>query len=184
MFHDDYPYPWVREADTEFNKMFKTELWHGLSKIIQLHKTQKRDYKRVMSEDFSELESTRPEFSLLSSFEGTSNPERDCLLREEAYRVDSFLKRLSETLDSDANVVLHELIYPTPWEDIPEVFKWTSAGGVYERVPQKVPLHIVADLLDWPLIKVRRAVKRIRKRGQELAAEMNLDLVTCARQRA
>lgn len=182
MFHDDYEY--YLETDVDFRKMFKTELWHGLIKIINKHKAKRRDFKKVLNEDYIDIErkvQMREEGApAVEAFQGNYDPEQAFFVKEEADQVELFMDKLVERLDDDANVVLQELMYPTDWEDIPEVFKWTATDGVYERMPKRVPLHIIAELLGWPHIKVRRAVKRIRKASQELAPEMGFDLIAIA----
>ncbi len=182
----------------DFRKMFKTELWHGLWKVLQKHKTQKRDWKRKLNADFSDLERIisndfRGARDLSTSyvghvgqdkifkpdaFQSTGDPEQDLILQQQQDIIEGFVDALIEKLDDDARIVLHELLYPRDWEDIPDEFKITGEwSDIYWRRPKKVPQHVVAKLLGWPLIKVRRAIKRIRREAVAVGADLKLDFI-------
>ncbi len=87
MFHEDYPY--LLDTDIDFRKMFKTELWHGLFKIIKRHKAQQRDFKKVVPQDYSELEKrsqlngetpSLEDIPCFESFTGKFDPEETYIL--------------------------------------------------------------------------------------------------------
>ena len=54
---------------------------------------------------------------------------------------------------------------PTPWEEIPDVFKYPLGldGSQYSRTPKKIPRHVVADMLGMSISELRRARKRLNR---------------------
>lgn len=173
----------------DFRKMFKTTLWHGLSNVLRAHKTQKRDYRKKLHQDFSELEQR------MSDFEGTNlrialdlgfgealsiqaNPEEFSIAMEKIAELDMFLKQLEGILDKDAKVVLQEILVPRSWDEIPEYCKVNTSGDEYWRTPRKkVPQQVIARYLDWPLIRVKRAIKRIRRKATEIESSIGSQFI-------
>lgn len=212
MLCDDYAY--VLDPDSiDFKKMFKTELWHGLWKVLQKCKTQKRDWKKLIGKDFSQLERSassskrgaRLEDKRIplnfdqgdQSFNDTTfrstwnrtleeaissglNPEQFLELQEKISEVDNLLDILIERLDDEARIVLIELLHPRSWDEIPTEYKTNGTRDDYWRVPRKVPQHVLARILGWPLIRVRRAVSRIRRHAGALGDELGFDLIAVA----
>lgn len=166
-FHPDSP---------DFRKMFKTELWHGLHHVLQRHKAEKRDHRNtVLGEDVSEL---------IESSEGDmwdrprpETPEQKIFAGLEIERVDEFIETLYQQLDWEAQVVLREIINPRSWEEIPESCRTTKNDEPVWRKFKQIPQHVIANILDWPLIAVRRAIKRIRKTAKLLARDSGFKLL-------
>lgn len=177
---------------SDFRKMFKTKLWHGLGKAIHKRKAKKRTWKKILNEDFSQLErlvSRSHDYSSSSElgasvedfYSAKLNPEQSLELREEVNEVDKFLELLVDRLDDDARIVLYELLYPREWSDIPEDCIANAFGDEYWRVPKKIPKAVIARAMDWPLTKFRRAVSRVRKQSKILGEELGIDIIVAAK---
>jgi len=169
----------------DFRKMFKTELWHGLWHVLQKYKQSKRDWRRVLNKDLSTLELASDEESgnlhsdALHAF--ASSPEDHVRETQTNESLSLFLDTLVARLDDEARVVLSELLYPRSWSEIPEESKKNSSDDIYWRCPKKrIPRHILASILGFPKIRVRRAIKRIRSAALEVSTELGTDLVSKA----
>ncbi len=197
----------------DFRKMFKTELWHGLWKVLQKCKAQKRDWKKIVHKDYSQLEKNASRsgrcgaptddqvgLDLVGSLSDASyvggssdrslsdklagdvfshglNPEQQLEAREYIEDLDEFIDTLICRLDDEARVVLSELLYPRDWDEIPDDCKTNGYEDEYWRVPKRVPQHVLARMLDWPLIRVRRSISRIRKHAAAIGEELNMPRV-------
>lgn len=183
----------------DFEKMFKTELWHGLSHHLHKFKTAKRDFKKIIPHDYSDLERyacRRPSLQRskmlglgsyaqnkisIESFYCHADPQEAIELRESMARINGFVKLLVSRLDEEAIEILEEILDPTPWEDIPEYLKSTQHDDLYWREPKKkVPQHIIARMMDLPLIRVRRAIKRIKRAALDVGDELGFQLLAAA----
>jgi len=166
----------------DFRKMFKTELWHGLWHVLKLHKTQKRHHTKLHPDDYADLEKKAAHSGMSnlpgdpSVFCASSDPEESYSLVEEERVVESFVDKLVDRLDAEAQLVLNELVYPREWEEIPDYCKMTQDLMLYERVPSRIPNHVIAELLDIPIIRVRRAIRRIRTEARQLGEELGLPI--------
>jgi len=173
-------YDFDPESD-DFRKMFKTELWHGLWKVLQKFKTQKRDWKRLVQKDYSDLESRAASDSWASDpgdpdvgeeiLSGKLTPFQRLETLEDISELDEFIDTLVHRLDDEARVLLSEILYPRSWDEIPQEYKTNGTEDEYWRVPKKIPQHVIARMLGWPLIRVRRALSRIRKQAAALGEE-------------
>lgn len=159
------------ENSVDFRKMFKTELWHGLSKVLHRFKTKKRDHTKPVRGNAETLENEG-----LVSFcdQGHPSPEDQVIQNESVAEVDKFLETLIMRLDDEALVVLYELLYPRSWLDVPDSYKANVFDDKYWRAPKKVPQHVVAGVLGLPLIRVRRTIKRIRREAVRVGEELGL----------
>lgn len=169
------------EPDSDdFRKMFKTELWHGLWHVLQRTKASKRDWKRLVPKDYSDMEneSTCGDRDVAPGHVmSTDNPELAYAEKEAHEAVDKLIDLLVERLDDEAKVILNEMLHPRSWDDIPEEFKFTGREEVYWRTPKHIPQHTIAEVLGWPLIRVRRAAKRVRRQAKALGEELGLDIL-------
>lgn len=185
MILDDMFRKYDFEPDSDdFRKMFKTELWHGLWHVLQKYKTIKRDWRKVTPKDFADIErdlaSGEADGLPLDRVTCTFTPEEAYEIKESTENTERFIEMLVDRLDDEARVVLSELIYPRTWDEIPDKYKCTGNDEVYWRVPKKVPQHVLADLLGWPLIRVRRAITRIRKHAKALGVEVGFEEMASA----
>lgn len=180
----------LADRTADFRKMFKTELWHGLWHVLQKFKTKKRDWRKLEQNDFSDINRSVSEDypwdrSLTRSASVKAedissvglDPEQIVELAEKLQEVDSFLDILINRLDDEARVVLHELLYPRSWDEIPKVLRTNGYDDEYWRVPKKIPQHVLARMLGWSLIRVRRAISRIRKQATVVGDELGLDIL-------
>lgn len=161
----------------DFRKVFKTELWHGLWKVLQHHKAQKRDFKRTLPGDISETEDYLADEFELPDFLISPSPEARVLRGEEKRKAEDFLHQLSLCLDEEENQLLTELTKQRKWDEIPEEHLRNTMGDKYWRVQKKrVPQNVIANILGWSVIRVRRTIKRIRRQAMVLAKEKGVSL--------
>lgn len=189
MLQDDYAYP-LDPYSRDFRKMFKTELWHRLGHCTHKQKARKRDYRKVAFKDFGDIDPTpvndssaRDTFTNeeLDSFSSGLSPEELYEAIEHQCDVEEFLDNLIESLDDEAQIVLSELLFPTPWEEIPDSCKLKSDFTVRVRNPKKkIPQSVLAEMLDWPLVRVRRAITRIRRTAIIIAENKGLKVLASA----
>lgn len=167
----------------DFRKLFKTELWHGLYKVLQRHKQSKRDFRKLVNQDYSIYEQATDEELAAGSdiIPLAASPESQFFSREDQTQVREFIEKLSERLDSETRIILSELLYPREWSDIPPEFHCNSTTDSYWRRPKKIiPRHVIADMLGIPRIRMRRAVNRIRVLATQVADELGMDPITKA----
>ena len=109
-------------------------------------------------------------------------PESQFIEMEEVLEASSFVDKLRDFLedDEDALVLLEELLNPRDWADIPEDCRVTRDDLCYERLPRRIPMHVLALVLDWSSIRVRRTLKRIRVAAKKLAEREQLELLSSA----
>lgn len=171
---------------SDFRKMFKTELWHGLWNVMHRYKVSKRSWKKVVHFDYHDLDTKGPLDSRVSieAVSSNSTPETHVIASQANKEIEKFIQTLTERLDDDAQRVLAEILNPKSWDEIPEEFKENQFGDDYWRTPKKkVPLHVIAYMLDWSHIRVRRAMRRIRREAKELGGELGLPLISAAKSR-
>lgn len=184
---------------TDFRKLFKVELWHGLNKVLQKYKTQKRNYKCLINGDISQIEIQLQSASrskrryrahtteIVASEAGTMYvraEQHDLLEFLEAVRdAEKFVDALAFRISDDDRLLLFELLYPRSWEDIPNHLRVTITGDDYWRTPRKVPFHVIADVLEWSLTKARRSLARIRREASLLAKEYGFELISSVDER-
>jgi hypothetical protein len=98
--------------------------------------------------------------------------------KEQESSAEEFVSRLCERLDDDSRVILAEILYPRSPEEIPEEYIKTVKGDEPWRKPRKyISRHVLADILGLPRIRVRRAVKKIKKAATQVAQELELNSV-------
>lgn len=176
------------EVDShDFRKMFKTKLWHGLADTLKSHKRKKNDYRKVVyyeqrREDLDgeaqakELSAQDLETSLQSIRGSERDPEQAALDYEQMLKVERFIEILTARLDSDARKMFYELLYPKSWDEIPEEYHRTSQGDVHWRKPRKkIPQHVIADMLGWSVMRVRRSTGRLRREAAAVAEELGFE---------
>lgn len=169
-------------SSLDFRKMFKTELWHGLNKIMQKQKQKKRDYRKKANYDYSyHTLASDDEKNAVDSNVAASSPEENATCNEDANEAVDFVMRVRERLDREGQLVLDELMNPREWDDVPEEFRREPWGGVYWREPRNgVPRHIIADMLGIPRIRLKRTVKKVRKVAAEVAEELGMSQLQIA----
>ncbi len=154
--------------DSEFRKLFKTELWHGLSNVTRSYKCLKRDYRVSVPLENGGTEDGDQWGDQPACFQTAQvSPETELITKEDYEAAGELVDRVISVLDDDAVDVLGELLDPTPWASIPDVFKTPlidfGFGTTYSRTPKTVPRHVIADMLGMSLREVRLAKSRIAK---------------------
>ena len=171
----------------DFRKMFKTELWHGLWKMLRHSKATKRDHRATVVHDFQEPdydehgnhEHSKPRLNAALA-SPDSQPDEAVSDQQHAARTVVFLHRLRASLDSEARDVLDYVLNPPTWDDVPPALRVTKEGDEYWKLPSRIPQHVTAFMLGIPIIRFRRALKRIRKKAALIGDEEGLDLVAAA----
>lgn len=148
-------------ASDDFDRMFKTELWHGLVDALRKTKAKKRDFRSTSYLEDIEAD----DYSVVV---GGKSPEDILSEKEVAIRVGEFLDKLIAALDYDSVLVLGELVSPTSWDELPRDVKSLSDYDLYERVPSKVPNYIRAEVLGMSPTKFKRTIRKIRSRASQV----------------
>ena len=155
----------------EFTRAFKSRLFHRISHCLRKHKTGSRDWRKEVHDSISSFSEEGD--SIFDRISQTVFPPPDYLLELEDLH--SYLDALEVDLKDasldgplwgnsaeDALEVLR--LVTDPDYDIPDEVKM-----LYERIPSKITNPLIADIKGWDLMKVRRAISRLRKHARLLA---------------
>ncbi len=165
----------------DFRKLFKTELWHGLSKALRKHKTQKRDYR--IAESFESIIFAEPDSTTRAVGYKEQDLNLECESSESSYlenqehqEIIDLVSKLFSRLNEDEQTVLDLLINPMDWDEIDPSFQTTMDGLEYYRVPVNPPQHSIAGTLGWSLTYYKQTLLSVRKSVKLVSKEYGFDL--------
>lgn len=151
----------------DFRKLFKTELWHGLSNQCGKERAQCRDWRRRISETQGEL-GADDEYTLWDLLPAPAlTPEAALEWAQSAQRVQAFLADMYLVLDPAGRALLQELMEPTEVE--------AAVLATYQRVPSKPSTQMLARKLHWSQTRVKRVLATIREHARRLVHVHALD---------
>lgn len=178
----------VSPDSEDFNKLFKTELWHRLTNITLFYKRSKRDYRKIdhsvktkADREDSDFEGRNPMYLkfLEDLHDEGLTPEDAAIENQESVMCEEVLDMLNERLDDESLEVLFELVVPRDADEIPLDAMTTQRGDAYWRRPRKsIPKHTLARMLGMPSIRIRRAIKRIKVAVLEVADELGAEKIS------
>jgi hypothetical protein len=148
----------------QFQKLFKTELFHRLINEVAKHKAACRDYRKHVS---STITTDDGEYNFLESIpDADLNPEEFLALQQAEGDVDQFILELAEELTTDEKELLIEMLSP---RDLPS--KEEQILLRYKRTPSDpASPWLLANYLGWKFSKVNRVRNAIRRKAQALRA--------------
>jgi len=170
---------WEVHPDSDsFERSFKSRLFNSMSNCLRKHKTQSRDWKKELRDVISEKSGSDKDFSPLNSIPQTTFPSPDYALEIED--IDRYL----DALENDLSVAsIRGQMWGNTAEDALEIFKLVTDPNLdvpdevkecYERLPRGLSNAIIAELTGWDLMKVRRAISRMRKHARRLAPDYGI----------
>jgi RNA polymerase sigma factor (sigma-70 family) len=156
----------------QFTRYFKSYLFHRMSDCLRRHKRHCRDWRREVREVLGDSED--PEVNPLARVPQDTYPSPDYALEMEAVR--KYLEAVTNDLERAAR---EGSIWGNSAEDALELVKILTdpdlevpeeVHALYERVPAHLSHTILAEITGWDAMKVRRALRRLRKHAISLAA--------------
>lgn len=173
--HDTLEYHWDMDPDSDnFSRAFRYRLFHRLAKELRRYRTKSRDYKCCESLS-SEDESSIPRFkNKLVDYVNT--PDR-------SLEVSALRKYISALEDDLERASLTGSIWGNSADDGLEIFRlFKDYDGPlgddvsYERVHRRMNNPAICRITGMDLMKVRRALRRLRKHAMTLAPQYGVDV--------
>jgi len=172
---------WKTDPDSpDFTRSFKSRLFHRMSDVLRRHKTQSRDWRREVRDGarLSPDATTDPDVPVCDRLPQSVFPPPDSSLELRD------LKRFVKTLEADLKEAsLNGPLWGSSADDALEVLRLVVDDGLeipdeireaYERMPSRMTNMVLAEITGWDVMKVRRALKRLRKHARQLAGSFGL----------
>ena len=162
---------WQHDPEShEFNRAFKSRLWHRMSHCLRHHNTESRDWKKEVRSFVNE---EGDEISPLENVPQTTFPDPDITLR--VRDVLRYLHAIKEDLIDQA---LKASIWGNSADDALQILQIIMASDdeipdsmrdMYERIPSRLTKTVLVELTGWDIMKVRRGLNRLRTTAKKLA---------------
>lgn len=150
-------YDFAPDTD-DFRKLFKTELWHGLCKVVAKYNTQARDHKMSVSANTND-EGGYDLFSRTSGDYG--DPEEILVYAEGVKRSEKLLSMLMGSISEDAIAVLELTLDQDGMRD--------ALRSEYTRLPARLCSSMLGEYLGWDKARVSRAKAELESRALAVA---------------
>lgn len=169
-------YSYLPDADWE--RVFKTALWHKMVSCVRTAEASKRDWRRVATPSHYRVGSSGGEAGPEDLLDCLTNvpstfplAEDELIAREDEERFDSFVTELLARISEAEQILLFELLYPRDLS--------ADVKILYARLPKRQSTYLLARLLGWPREQVRKVLLRLRVNATHLAAEMSFEMDYC-----
>lgn len=170
---------WQHHPDTkEFERSFKSRLFHRMSHCLRWYKQDCRDWRKEVHEVINNFEDEDEGSSLLERVEQNMfpSPDTSCEIRDLYHFLESVRDRLDDisingslwnNSADDALEILDLIMDPI----IPD-----NICQMYERVPGHLSNALLAEVTGWDIMKVRRAIKRLREIASDIAPNFDIEV--------
>lgn len=168
---------WEYHPDTpEFNRMFKSRLYHAMSAQLRFHKQRCRDWRNELRDSVTSYEDS--EGSLLDNLQQSTFRSPDYRLENDSVKM--FFVALESRIEDAAS---NGSIWGGSADDALTIFRMISDPNfevpqsvvdMYERFPSRLTNTILSEVLGWNVMRVRRAVSKLRKHAKELSIDYGI----------
>jgi len=169
---------WDHPPDSEeFARAFKSRLFHRVHDVLKRHKTQSRDWRKEVR---ALLDEDDEDDGIVARLRQSTfpPPDRGLELRD----LTRFLERLRDDLKQAS---LEGSLWGNSADDALEILEIVSDDeyeipkhirDLYERMPTHMTNAILGEITGWDRMKVRRALKRLRKHARTIARQFGYQI--------